>query len=186
MKTQSFGWDLAGYGSSYSAFCHAAQDGDSVGVTVLECDAICRPGLGMSAEVFEIAIDEAELLKRCCAIAPLVVDVPIDLAPLPDLLSHKPVCPARYYWQLVRRPVDHALGALTPLADRIGYAVARLANLLRSLEDSPVKLNATLFETYPAANLELLRQAHPDVRRVYDTYRWLTSMKSKALTNWPL
>src|SRR4051794_39936733 len=128
---RSFGWDLAAYGkSSYSALCEGVRDDEGFTATLLRCDAVCRPRLTMTANLRGVVADERRVLEACCARANVVVDVPIDLRPLLDALDLTSKYEASYYWQLVRRPIDQALGGLKPLADYIGYPVARIANLL--------------------------------------------------------
>lgn len=139
----------------------------------------------MTADLRPIVADERRVLDACCAVADFIVDVPIDLRPLLDAINPESEYAANYYWQLVRRPIDQALGGLKPLADFIGYPVARIANLRRGFKNgSQVELNRTLFETYPAANLELIRGTNEPVRRVYDKYRWISGLKATEPRNW--
>src|SRR5438477_3337874 len=65
---------------------------------------------------------------------------------------------ALYYWQLVKRPVDHIFKALEPLASNLGFAVARISHLLGRLaaDNAGLMLGENLFETYPAATLQLV------------------------------
>jgi hypothetical protein len=184
---RSFGWDLAAYGDSYSALTYGVRDDGSLTATILKCDPICCPQLEFTADLRSIVADEHKLLELCCSFADFIVDVPIDLGPLLQVVNRHSSCAPRYYWQLVRRPMDQALGGLTPLADRIGFPVARLANLLRTFkEETHVELNKTLFETYPAASLELIRRKNNKVQRVYDKYRWIYGLKATEPKNWPL
>ncbi len=183
----SFGWDLAAYGeSSYSALCEGKLDESRFTATMLRCNAISNPKLVMTLNLSETVANERRVLVACCAKAEFFVDIPIDLRPLLDVVNFSSKFTANNYWQLVRRPIDQALGGLTPLADFIGYPVARIANLLRGFKDpGPVELNRTLFETYPAANLELIRCNNERVQRVYDKYRWVSGLKAKEPKNWP-
>src|SRR5262249_15500595 len=52
-------------------------------------------------------------------------------------------------WELTLRPVDRALGAMRPLADRIGSPVARFQAIMRAGAFDDL-LGRSLFETYPA------------------------------------
>ncbi len=120
-----------------------------------------------------IVEQEVELVTACLEEAPLYVDVPIDLQGLP--------CPRDnvFAWQLVKRPVDRASGALPPLADRIGSVVARFSNILRDYRRShPEPLGRGLYETYPAGSLRLLKWPHKgykekDKRTTFREGRWV-------------
>ena len=99
----------------------------------------------------EVTADEVKKLRHYMGAGKLVVDVCIDLQGLPAP-SH-----AEFVWGLTKRPVDRAFTALPPLADKIGSYVARMKSLcdrLNSKGDQP--LGKSLFETYPAACLELI------------------------------
>ncbi len=141
MRT-SYGLDLAGFSAGKSALAGATFD-ERHGFRVVvyrvhpfTVKLIGRDLIGPQAE------QESALLR---ALNPLYVDVPIDLQGLPS--------PARltFIWELTKRPVDSALVALPPLADRIGTPVARMMNLLESV--SSELLGTQLFETYPKASL---------------------------------
>ena len=77
------------------------------------------------------------------------MDIPIDLQ---DLIEPHRV---EYIWQLTRRPIDRAVNAMPPLADRIGAPVARFAAIMREGNFAAL-LGQTLFEAYPAATLKKL------------------------------
>lgn len=132
-----------------------------------------KPGKGKP--LTPIVEKEVELLAACLRCAPLYADVPVDLQGLP--------CPGGeiYAWQLVKRPVDFAFGALPPLADRIGSVVARFRNVLRLLsENHPDALGARLYETYPASSLRLLALPHKGYKDennqvIYENGTWLGS-----------
>jgi hypothetical protein len=58
-----------------------------------------------SGEVLnEVLIQEASVMRRCLAVGPVAVDIPIDLKGLPN------VDRAEFVWQLTRRPIDRASG----------------------------------------------------------------------------
>ena len=83
--------------------------------------------------------------------ADVFIDSPIHLQGLPAPQN------VEYQWELTFRPVDFALDALAPLADKIGSLSARVQALLStSSMDSLVK--GRLFESYPAASLRMLGQ----------------------------
>lgn len=151
----AFGLDLGGYSAGGSALvCATRRIPTEVQITVYRGHAFSKkPGRG--TPLAPIVEKEVELLAACLRRAPLYADVPIDLQGLP--------CPGGevYAWQLVKRPVDFAFGALPPLADRIGAVVARFRNILRSLpSDWGEPLGSRLYEAYPAASLRLLGLPH--------------------------
>ncbi len=151
----AFGLDLGGYSAGGSVLVFATRRTPTeVHATVYKGHTFSKkPGRGRP--LAPIAEKEVELLAACLRRAPLYADVPIDLQGLP--------CPGGevYAWQLVKRPVDFAFGALPPLADRIGSVVARFQNILRLLsQDHLDPLGDRLFETYPAGSLRLLELPH--------------------------
>jgi hypothetical protein len=154
--------------------------------TVLVCDDICRPRLTLPSPLGKHVDNERRVLEACCARASLYVDVPIDLGPLLNVINPKSQYEAKYYWQLVRRPIDQAFRGLMPLADSLGYPVARIANLLHRYHGGGlVGLNRNLFETYPAMCLERISHTNKPVRRIYNKYRWLNMLKATDPWNWP-
>jgi hypothetical protein len=171
----AFGLDLGGYSAGRSAFVRASLlSPDEVEAVVYRGHAFSKkPGKGNP--FVQIVEEEVELLARCLDRAPLYADVPIDLQGLP--------CPGGevYAWQLVKRPVDFAFGALPPLADHIGSVVARFRNVLLRLplgQRDP--LGGILYETYPAGSLRLLGLPHKGYKGegkkyciTYDT-RWVS------------
>jgi hypothetical protein len=94
---------------------------------------------------------EVDLLCRMMARGSVAVDVPIDLQRLPDRVDAKQI------WELTLRPVDVVLCALPALADKIGAATTRFANLLRS-GDLGNRLGTSLFETYPGGTRRLMKR----------------------------
>lgn len=82
----------------------------------------------------------------------IVVDVPIDLQELLDSYGQPPVG-TPFPWMLTRRPVDRALSALPPLADKIGATVTRWRT---AWDPERLVLGETLEETYPAGSLKWL------------------------------
>jgi len=99
--------------------------------------------------------EEVAVLRGCLAFGKVMVDCPIDLQDLPT--------PSRVTepWHLVKRPVDHALGGMPPLADRIGAPAARMNHLWRLVNaEAGDPLGLSLFETYPAGSLRLLGLPH--------------------------
>jgi len=158
----SFGWDLAGYGSSGSGLCRADRQGDTITATVLRADFVCRPNLTIDSEIGNTTEIELEMLRRFAGAGNTFIDVPIDLQSLIHIADYRVDERVSRYWQLVKRPVDHAFRALEPVGSNLGYAVARIAHLLGSLRESAPNLilGESLFETYPAATLELARNAN--------------------------
>ncbi len=145
---EAFGLDFAGYSGGKTALAHARQIApDHVEITVYD-DHIFAQKVPRSARLAQVVEEERALLRACCARGPVMVDLPLELDDLP-----RPADPA-FVWELVHRPVDYALDAMPPLANLIGAPVARFLNLLHELPaDWP---GTRLFETYPAAALELL------------------------------
>jgi hypothetical protein len=148
----AFGLDPSGYSQSNSGFTRADLGGDGIiEVTVYERHVFSQTLRGPDP-LEKVAEAEKKVLRACCGVGSVVVDVPIDLQGLP--------CPedAYFTWELVKRPVDYAFDpSLAPLANYIGAPVARFRNLLSALreEDSGEAINNVL-ETYPAATLKLL------------------------------
>lgn len=150
MSTVSYGLDLSGYSSGGSSLARAERQQDSsVDIRILDKSVFRRKTKGTSPlrRVNEAEISEIESIL---AEGTLVVDVCIDLQGLPNPPN------ANRVWQLTRRPVDRAFNALTPMADKIGAYVARMQRLLSSTQEF-CELGSNLFETYPAASLELMR-----------------------------
>jgi hypothetical protein len=140
----------------------------------------------MPDDLSAVVSEERRLLENCCRIGPVIVDVPIDLQCLPKVVDRLERYEACRYWQLVMRPVDFALNGLKPLADNIGFPVARLANVLSGLAGSKtVVLGETLFETYPAASLDFLKETYPSLKYVYDKYRFRKALLATKRDNWP-
>ena len=152
----SFGWDLAGYGSSGSAFCRALRSGNHIKATILQTPGICRPRHKIDTEITATVQLEAELIRRCVELGNVLIDVPIHLQSLAKVVDHQSDVAVRQYWELVKRPVDHVFSALEPLASNLGFATARIANILGHLSQTNVVLGTNLHETYPAATLSLI------------------------------
>ena len=149
-RPEALGLDLGGYTGGRSALASAKLLTNG-GVKATICGDHAFASVPRRSEPFKRIVErEVVLLAACLDAAPLYVDVPLDLQGLP--------CPTGegFAWQLVKRPVDHALGALPPLADRIGWVVARFENLRARLpsEQRPT-LGDGLYETYPKGTLEL-------------------------------
>lgn len=148
--TRAFGFDIAGYAGGNSGFAHADLVDDVIQVTVYEGHVFARKLRGQDPQV-TVADDEIQVLNTCREVGALIVDTPVKLQGLPN--------PANVYftWELVKRPVDYAFDALSPLANLIGAPVARFQNLLSALreEAGSEEVNEVL-ETYPAATLKLL------------------------------
>jgi len=137
----AFGLDLAGYSAGKSSLGKATFDDKSgFSVTIFRNHAFAKKLEGRDS-IDAQAENERNLIRLC---RPLYVDVPIDLQGLPTRTR------VHFVWQLTKRPVDYAFSALSPLADRLGAPVARMAYLLGG---DQATLGADLFETYPAASL---------------------------------
>ena len=158
----TFGWDLAGYGNSGSGLCRADRSGNAITATVLRATFVCKPKLKMESAIGKTAMIEREMLRLITQVGAVYIDVPIDLQDLPRVVDFQSHATADRYWQLVKRPIDHAFDALEPLGSNLGYAVARIARLLGNLAatGSAVDLDRNIFETYPAASLRLIAGAN--------------------------
>ena len=144
--TSSFGLDLAGYSGGRSRLCVAeALPNATVKATILTGHAFEQTA-GGADRIGALTEAERAVLARCIAIGPFNVDIPIDLQALN-------AGRATWVWELTRRPVDYALRALPPLADKIGAPLARFRHVCQPFLRH---LGTRLFETYPAASLQLL------------------------------
>jgi hypothetical protein len=144
-----FGLDLAGYTTGKTTLAVVEIEGQNVKATMLRESALSVKRSGGDA-LKEVLREEAAALRRCLNIGPLAVDSPIDLQDLRTPID------AEYIWQLTRRPVDRAIGAMPPLADRIGAPVARFAAIMRE-GDFDGLLGEKLFEACPAGTLKMLK-----------------------------
>jgi hypothetical protein len=144
-----FGLDLAGYTTGKTALAVVEIEGRTAKATLLRGSALT---LKRSSDdrLKEILREETVVLRRCLKIGPLAVDIPVDLQNVqsPDQ--------AEYVWELTRRPIDRAIGAMPPLADRIGAPVARFAAIVRDGGFASL-LGEKLFEAYPAGTLKVLK-----------------------------
>ncbi len=97
------------------------------------------------------------------------VDVPIDLQGLDSFNENK-----TYLWEVTKRPIDYKLGALPPLADKIGAVVARMQLIIKNF---PGLLGVSIFETYPAASLKLLslNQQYKGGNAIWQNGKWVPS-----------
>ncbi len=168
-QNQGFGLDLSGYGrAGGTVLAKAAAQRDRLCVDLLCCDLLRhrRDGDAPFGPWFE---EQRCLLRRCLETGPLAVDIPIDLQGLPT-----PATPA-FVWSLRLRPVDRALRAIAPLADRLGSPVARFLHLAAPFLE---QLGAGLMETYPAGSRRLLNNVGR--RRAASVAR---RMRCRALCN---
>jgi hypothetical protein len=144
-----FGLDLAGYITGKTTLAVVEIEGRNVKATLLRESALSVKRNSGDA-LKEVLREEAATLRRCLNIGPLAADIPIDLQDLRTPID------ADYIWQLTRRPVDRAIGAMPPLADRIGAPVARFAAIMCE-GDFDALLGEKLFEAYPAGTLKMLK-----------------------------
>ncbi len=151
-STTAYGLDLSGYTTGRSGFARAnRKDTGQLEITVFTKHSFTTRVDGHKP-LHEVTNAEVSLLVACICKHRLVIDVPIDLQKLPSFPS------PQYVWELNFRPVDYALKALPAFADRIGYFVTRFHNLRNSFpNDISNALGKTLFETYPAAALRLMK-----------------------------
>lgn len=148
-NTKAYGLDLAGYSTKGSALAKAERTGESITVTIMRGNVFANQAAGTD-NLAAASNPEVNELKRLMKDAPVYVDVPIDLQGLPAPTDATKVA------DLTKRPIDQALGALPPLADKIGSYVARMQHLRRRLTADLGRdpLGDDLFETYPAASLK--------------------------------
>lgn len=144
-----FGLDLAGYTTGKTALAVVEIEGREARATLLRGSALSAKRAS-DDRLKPVLKEEASALNRCLRVGPVAVDIPIDLQ---DLGSSDR---AEYVWQLTRRPIDRAVGAMPALADRIGAPVARFAAIMREGNFAGL-LGERLFEAYPAGTLKLLK-----------------------------
>jgi hypothetical protein len=165
----AFGLDLSGYGRCKSSLARADRlSEDLIQVTIFNDHPFAETLDGPDV-LDDDTRAELGALQSCAAIGPLFIDVPIDLQGLPTVEK------CSFVWELTRRPVDAALAALAPLADRIGYPVARFQRLLRLFAADGDPVGEHLFETYPAAslkNLQLPAKGYKGQRAHFQDGKW--------------
>src|SRR4051794_24672688 len=120
-----FGIDLAGYTTGKTAVAAVEIEGQSIEATLLRGSALSKKRAS-KASLDQVLNEEVADLRRCFAIGPVAVDIPIDLQGLPS-----PPNP-EYIWHLTLRPIDKAVKAMPAFADRIGSPVARFAAIMRA------------------------------------------------------
>lgn len=147
--TLGFGLDLAGYSTGKSEVAVAHLENGVLRVILLNKSPFSRI-IKSSHDSEQVGILEAVEIDRMLTLGKLAVDVPIDLQGLPGIPA------STFVWGQTKRPIDFALGALAPFADRLGSVVSRFQNALRFTTASEL-LGKKLFETYPAASLVSLR-----------------------------
>jgi len=143
-----FGLDLAGYSTGKSEVAVAQFENGTLQITLLGQSPFSRKTKSSNNNDYLGKLEAAEI-DAMLKIGNLAVDVPIDLQGLP----HTPASP--FVWGQTKRPIDFALGALAPFADRLGSVVSRFQNALRFTAASEL-LGKKLFETYPSGNLAAL------------------------------
>jgi len=161
-----FGLDLSGYSTGRSGLAELRPVGDHFQALVYRDHPFARTAEGYTL-LEEVCTPEREALSRMTELGTLLVDVPLDVAAL--LTPEAPT----FVWQLTARPVDFAFGALRPLADRIGAAVARFRNVMRT------SMVPNLKETYPAACLAaagLPSTLYKGQTITWDRDRWVGGM----------
>jgi len=155
---RGFGIDLSGYTTGTTALAVLQITGRSCVATVLRRSPLSRKRKGADYSTAALKSDVA-VLNQCLRLGKVAVDIPIDLQGLPT-----PADTTRI-WRLTRRPVDRALKAMPPFADRIGAPVARFSAVMR-LGKLKAKLGQRLFETYPSASFKKVRELKNSVKKV--------------------
>jgi hypothetical protein len=166
-----FGLDLSGYSTRGTTLAAVEISGDTAEAVILQGSAFSRYRHGVD-DALKALREEREALSWCLASGPVAVDVPIDLQGLPAPDGCK------FIWELTKRPVDYAFGALAPLADRLGACVARFQAVIAT-DELRLELGRRLFETYPAGSLRLM--AVPDKGYKGDTGRDLCTSIARVL-----
>jgi predicted nuclease with RNAse H fold len=142
-----FGLDIGGYGKKGATILTAAvAQHREIKVSVLTNSAFSRT-LSGDSDLLEQITQEHDLLLQLIDIGPIAVDVPIDIQGLPSPPNVTRV------WELTLRPIDKAFGGLAPVADKLGYCVARFTKLLAT--SNRFKAGTNIYETYPAASLSV-------------------------------
>jgi hypothetical protein len=142
-----FGIDLAAYGNKVGTILAAARLKDDCTDVAIITDSSFTKSLSGASDLLPQLEEERAELTRLTDLGSVAIDVPIDLQglPSPDNISR--------VWELTRRPIDRAFGGLAPLADKLGYCVARFQKLIALCPQC--KIGETIFETYPAASLAI-------------------------------
>lgn len=146
--TRGFGLDLAGYSTRKSELAVAEVVEGDLAITLLGGSPFSRT-VRSDANGATASTADRSCLLRLLKLGRLAVDVPIDLQGLPAVPTSDRV------WGQTKRPIDKALNALPPFADRIGSVVARFQAIVATGEVTK-GLGVTLFETYPSACLVAL------------------------------
>jgi hypothetical protein len=144
-----FGIDIAGYTTGKTSLAVVEIEGQTARATLLR-DSALSIRRDSDSQLKQILSDEVAVLRRCLAMGPVAVDIPIDLQGLTNPDS------AEYIWELTLRPIDRAVKAMPALADRIGAPVARFAAIMREGNFTAL-LGERLFEAYPAGTLKMLK-----------------------------
>lgn len=146
-----FGIDLAGYTTGKTSLAVVEIENQAANATLLRGSAFSKKR-GSDDSLEKVVAEEVADLRRCLSIGPVAVDIPIDLQGLPDPKNPQTI------WALTRRPIDQAVNAMPPFADRIGAPVARFAAIMRGGNFHEF-LGKSLFEAYPAITLKFLKIA---------------------------
>jgi Protein of unknown function (DUF429) len=139
---RGFGIDLAGYMTGKTSLAFAETAGRAAHVTILKnsCLSIKHKS---NANFDAVIANDVAALRQCFEIAPIAVDVPVDLQGLPNVKRPKEL------WELTRRPIDMALNGLPPFAAFIGAPVARFAAIISAGKFEKL-VGESLFEAYPS------------------------------------
>lgn len=169
MSGVAFGLDLSGYSTGKTVLAKATQCSTEIRVDLYRADVL-NPKLKVGTRLSVVSSAEAKLIGDCIQKGPIAIDAPIDLQGLPSPDS------AGFPWELTRRHVDKAFGALPPLADKIGAVTARISNILANISKDVVDRTYPVYETYPAASLQLLHvpsKGYKDKKASIREGRWV-------------
>ena len=143
-----FGLDLGGFSKKGTVLAALEIGGSKATVFILSGSPFAEKIRGEALLAARIE-KESRALKELLNRGPLAVDVPIYLQNLEGAASNARV------WELTFRPVDKAFSGLPPLASWLGACVARF-KALRNCLHCFSECKFPVFETYPAASLELV------------------------------
>ncbi len=154
VKERALGVDFGGYTTGTSATAVAETDGTTIAVTVLS-DCGFSATRETSDSLAEAVASDVAFFRKLLALGPVAVDIPIDLQGLPFV-------DGKAIWQMTLRPIDRALRAMPPFAERIGSPTIRFNHMLKAGKFSS-RVGRRIFETYPAGSVHRLQVSKLDI-----------------------
>lgn len=180
----SYGIDLAGYSTGKTRIARLQKDanGSDVHASLLTSGALLKKRDGNHKYFQTIIQEELDELVGFLKEGSIYVDIPVDLQQLGRWRAFENL------WEQTNRPIDYALNAMPPLADRIGSPVARFQTILaygRTLGgayDISKLVGKTIFETYPAASLKfsnIKAQGYKNSTAIWQDGAWVIKSITK-------